>query len=178
MRTSKCLGLVGLAAVTSLTFLLPNCGRAQVLESITVQPGTEMFGDANTPVPNDAGLNVQLRALGNYAHPPVTKDITGKVTWASNTPGVATVDATGLLVATGTDCGNAVVSATVQNNTDGNETASGAIVTGSMTATVVCFQSMDQPPAQSLPSTARGPARRPSKDYQALRISILRAQGF
>ena len=137
-----------------------------------------MFGDANTPVPNDAGLNVQLRALGNYAHPPVTKDITGKVTWASNTPGVATVDATGLLVATGTDCGNAVVSATVQNNTDGNETASGAIVTGSMTATVVCFQSMDQPPAQSLPSTARGPARRPSKDYQALRISILRAQGF
>jgi hypothetical protein len=139
MRNRFWLGLTGLVAVLALTLLLPNCGRAQVLASIDVQPDVETFGDANTPVSADAGLNVQLRALGNYAHPPITKDITSKVTWASNTPGIATVDATGLLTATGTDCGDAIVSATVQNNTDGNESASGAIVTGSMTATVVCF---------------------------------------
>ena len=28
---------------------------------------------------------MQLRALGTYIHPPVTKDITNQVTWESNT---------------------------------------------------------------------------------------------
>ncbi len=123
----------------SMTF---GCGRPQQLVSITIQPDTETFGDANTPVIDDAGLNVQLRAFGNYIHPPVTKDITNRVTWTSNSPDVATVSASGLLMAKGNACGNSLITATVLTNTDGNEHSTGAIVTGTMTATVVCFKPM------------------------------------
>ena len=118
---------------------LQSCARDQELVSISVQPSTETFGDSNTPLPADAGLNVNLRALGAYIHPPVTKDITNQVTWSSNTPQMVTVDATGLLTATGLACGNALVSATVRtNHSAGGRSSSGAIVTGFMTANVVC----------------------------------------
>jgi len=127
--------LVCCAAIT-----VPGCGHEQQLVSIEVTPTTETFGAANVPVSSDAGLNVQLRALGTYIHPPVTKDITTQVTWASNTPSVATVDSTGLLTAAGVDCGGSIISATVQTNKSaGNLSSSGAIVTGTMTANVVCF---------------------------------------
>lgn len=108
--------------------------------SIAVQPATQTFGDANTPVSADAGLNVQLRALGSYIHPPVTKDITDQVAWPSNTPDMLTVNSSGLLTVTGHVCGSALVSATVTTNSStGDRTSTGAIVTGSMTANVVCF---------------------------------------
>jgi hypothetical protein len=128
--------ICALASIMSMT----TCGHEQQLVSITVQPSTETFGSSTTPVNDDAGLNVQLSALGTYIHPPVTKDITNQVTWASNTPGIATVSSTGLLTATGQDCGNSLVSATVtKNSSDGGIPSSGAIVTNYMTATVVCF---------------------------------------
>jgi len=130
--------LLRLLVVAALTML--SCGHEQQLVSIVVQPSSETFGSATTPVSDDAGLSIQLRALGNYIHPPVTKDITNKVTWASNSPDVAMVSSGGLLAATGLACGNALVSATVTTNTSsGNIPSSGAIVTGNMTATVVCF---------------------------------------
>jgi len=50
---------------------------------------------------DNAGAGVQLRALGSYIHPPVTKDITNKVTWASNDTRMFSVSSTGLLTATG-----------------------------------------------------------------------------
>ena len=131
--------LAHLTALAILLWLSPSCAREQILFSIQVQPALETFGSTNTPVSADAGLQVQLRALGSYAHPPVTKDITDQVAWDSNTPGIATVTSTGLLTATGQDCGNALVSATVVTNTNGNRSSSGAVVTGYMTATVVCF---------------------------------------
>jgi hypothetical protein len=119
---------------------LPSCGHDQQLVSIEIQPGTETFGAANIPVSADAGSNVQLRALGTYIHPPVTKDITDKVTWTSNTPQMVTVNSAGVLTATGLACGNALVSATVKTNSSaGGLSSSGAIVTGNMTANVVCF---------------------------------------
>lgn len=123
-----------------LVLLVPSCGHDQQLVSITIQPTTETFGSSSTPVNADAGLNVQLRALGSYIHPPVTKDITQQVTWNSNTPDMVTVNATGLITATGNACGNTLVSATVNTNkSSGNISSSGAIVTGYMTANVVCF---------------------------------------
>jgi hypothetical protein len=129
-----------LTLVCAISLVVPSCGHDQQLVSIAIQPAVETFGAATIQVSADAGLNVQLRALGTYIHPPVTKDITDQVTWASNTPGVATVNSTGLLTATGVDCGNALVSATIKTNTSaGNITSSGALVTGYMTATVVCF---------------------------------------
>lgn len=126
------------AVMAALISLVPGCAHDQALVSVQVQPTTETFGDANTPVSADAGLQVQLRALGSYIHPPVTKDITSQVTWASNDVQMVTVDANGMLTATGQACGNSLVSATVKTNTDGNRSANGAIVTGFMTANVVC----------------------------------------
>jgi hypothetical protein len=118
---------------------LPSCGHEQQLVSITIQPTTETFGAANIPVDLDAGLNVQLKALGNYIHPPVTKDITDQVTWASNTPQMVTVSSTGLITATGGACGGTLVTATVTTNKSiGNISSSGAAVIGTMTANVVC----------------------------------------
>jgi hypothetical protein len=133
-----------LGASVILAFLLASlsCAHDQQLVSIAVQPGTETFGDANTPLSADAGLSVNLRALGTYNHPPVTKDITNLVTWTSNTPQMVAVDAAGVLTATGLACGNALVSATVQTNSSAAGLgSSGAIVTGSMQANVVCLGS-------------------------------------
>ena len=130
----------GLLAVASLLLTLPACGHDQQLVSITIVPAIETFGDANTPVDLDQGLNVQLRALGSYIHPPVTKDITNQVTWVSNTPQMVTVNSTGLITATGLSCGGTIISATVTtNHSEGNISSTGALVTGSMTANVVCF---------------------------------------
>jgi hypothetical protein len=119
---------------------ISSCGNKSELVSIQILPGVETFGAPNIPVSDNAGSSVQLRALGSYIHPPVTHDITNQVTWASNTPDIATVDSTGLLTATGVACGNALISATVAtNNSSGGISSNGAIVTSNMTANVVCF---------------------------------------
>jgi Divergent InlB B-repeat domain len=136
----KWLSIAVLVATATVILSLSSCGRDQQLVSIQVQPATETFGDSNTPVIADAGLQVQLRALGTYIHPPVTKDITNQVTWASNTPQMMTVDSSGLLTATGQSCGGSLVSATVTTNTSaGGISSSGAVVTGFMTGNVTCF---------------------------------------
>jgi uncharacterized repeat protein (TIGR02543 family) len=135
-------GLAGLLAIVFVMWMVPSCGREQQLVSITVEPASETFGAANIPVPADAGDTVQLRALGNYVHPPVTKDITANVLWVSNDTQMMTVSSGGLLTATGQACGSSLVSATVTTNSDAaNQSASGAIVTGYMTGNVVCFTS-------------------------------------
>ena len=126
-------------AATSL-FSVSSCGRGQELVSIAIQPTVETFGASNIPVIDNRGAQVQLRALGTYIHPPVTKDITGQVTWASNDVQMFTVDSTGMLTATGLACGGSLISATVTTNKSaGGLSSSGAVVTGYMTANVVCF---------------------------------------
>ncbi|HYL14321.1 MAG TPA: hypothetical protein VEV41_14865 [Terriglobales bacterium] len=129
----KGLKLAFVSAIVLCVIGLPGCARDQQLVSISVVPDTETFGASNIPVPADAGLSVQLRALGQYIHPPVTKDITSTVTWAANDTQMVTVTSGGLLTATGNVCGKSIVSATIKTG------SSGAIVTGSMTAEVVCF---------------------------------------
>jgi len=53
---------------------------------------------------------------------------------------MVTVDANGLITATGNACGGTIISATVTtNHSSGNVSSTGALVTGSMTANVVCF---------------------------------------
>lgn len=136
----KWLGGVALVIAGSVLLSVSSCGREQQLVSIQIQPATETFGTSNTPVSSDAGLQVQLRALGTYIHPPVTKDITAQVTWASNDTQMMTVDASGLLTAAGFSCGSTLVSATVNTNKSaGGISNSGAIVTGYMTGNVTCF---------------------------------------
>ncbi len=135
----KVSALVGLCAAMGLLASLSACGHDQQLVSITVVPAVETFGAPNIPIDLDAGLNVQLRALGSYIHPPVTKDITNQVVWTSNTPQMVTVNSTGLITATGQACGGTIISATVTtNHSSGNISSNGALVTGSMTANVVC----------------------------------------
>jgi hypothetical protein len=134
--------IVVLVAIAGLLLGVNSCGHSQQLVSIQIQPPLETFGASNIPVQDDFGLTVQLRALGTYIHPPVTKDITSQVTWASNDTQMMTVDSTGLLTVTGVSCGGTLVSATVQTNTSsGGLSSSGAIVTGYMTGNVVCFTS-------------------------------------
>jgi len=138
----KWFSIVALSAAAIALLSVSSCGDPQTLQSITIQPGTETVGASDTPVFADAGARVQLRALGDYLHPPVTKDITDQVTWASNDTQMFTVNSSGLLTATGLACGGTLVSATVQTNSDGSGlSSSGAIVTGYMTANVVCFTS-------------------------------------
>jgi hypothetical protein len=127
-----------LALVCAVVFLIPSCGHEQQLIGINIQPATQTFGSSTTPVSANAGSSVQLRALGSYIHPPVTKDITSQVAWASNTPDMVTVNSTGLLTATGQSCGGSLVSATVTTNNSGAVSSSGALVTAYMTANVVC----------------------------------------
>jgi len=132
----------GALAFALAAFLVntPSCARDQQLVSITIQPDIETFGASTIPVSADAGLSVQLRALGTYIHPPVTKDITDQVTWGSNDIQMVTVNSTGLITATGLTCGGTLISATVNTNSStGNRTSSGAIVTANMQANVVCF---------------------------------------
>ncbi len=111
-----------------------SCAHDQQLVGITIRPEVENFGSA------DPALNVQLRAIGNYIHPPVSKDITDQVIWNSNTPNMVTVTSIGLLSPAGFACGNALVSATVMtNHSVGNRPSSGAIISSSMTANVACL---------------------------------------
>lgn len=136
----KWLSIVILVAAASMLLGLNSCAHNQELVSIAIQPGTETVGASNVPVIQDTGFQVQLRALGTYIHPPVTKDITSQATWNSNTPQMFTVTPGGLLTATGDSCGATLVSATVNTgNSSGGISSSGAVVTGYMTANVVCF---------------------------------------
>jgi hypothetical protein len=142
LMKAKCLGPVALVATASLLLSVASCAHDQQLVSIAIQPSVETVGNSTTPLIEDQGFQVQLRALGSYIHPPVTKDITSQVTWASNTPQMFTVDSSGLLT-TPTPlnvCGATLVSATVNTNTStGGISSSGAIVTGYMTANLVCY---------------------------------------
>jgi hypothetical protein len=125
--------LRSVGAITILGCFLAalSCAHDQQLVGINIEPTSQEF------LGQDPALNVQLRALGHYIHPPVTKDITDQVTWASNTPIVAVVSTTGLLSPSGLDCGGALISATVQTNSSfGDRTSNGAIVTSTMVATV------------------------------------------
>src|SRR5713226_1090003 len=124
---------VGALAVGFSLVAMLSCAHDQQLVGITIRPEVENFGSA------DPTLNVQLRAIGNYIHPPVSKDITDQVIWNSNTPNMVTVTSTGLLSPAGFACGNALVSATVMtNHSVGNRPSSGAIISSSMTANVAC----------------------------------------
>ena len=78
--------IVILVADAGLLFGVNSCGRSQELVGIEVQPTSETFGASNIPLIDNAGAQIQLRALGTYIHPPVTKDITSQVKWTSNTP--------------------------------------------------------------------------------------------
>jgi len=149
--------VAGLIVVAGVMLSVSSCGRSQELVSIQIQPAVENFGSTTTPLNMDSGLQVQLRALGTFIHPPVTKDITSQVTWSSNTPQMVTVDANGVITATGNACGGTLISATVKtNSTSSGLSASGAIITGYMTANVICYTGNASEPALTVTFSGKG----------------------
>jgi hypothetical protein len=134
--------IVVLFGVAGLLLGVNSCGHDQQLVSIQIQPAVETVGATNVPVNENAGIQMQLSAVGTYIHPPVAKDITSQVTWASNDTQMFTISSStpGLLTTTGDQCGSTLVSASLVTNTSaGGISSSGAAVIGYMTASVVCF---------------------------------------
>ena len=121
---------VGALVLVGLLVAMCSCAHDQQLVSITILPSAQTFGSP------DPLSTVQLRALGSYIHPPVTKDITDQVTWASDDD-IAVVTSTGVLSPSGLGCGGALISATVvTNHSAGNRSSSGALVTSTIIATI------------------------------------------
>jgi hypothetical protein len=107
--------------------LLPSCGFKRKLVSITVSPDKATLGGP--------GLDLQYTAIGNYVHPPDSRDITESVTWASAAPDVVAIDSHGLAVSR-LACGtNIPITATAHS--DPHDSSSG-IVVGTVSVSVTC----------------------------------------
>ena len=85
---------------TTAVLTITGVGSA-TLQSIAVTPASPSIA---------AGLTQQFTATGTYTDAS-TADLTGSVTWASATPGTATIGTTGL--AHGVAAGTATISATI-----------------------------------------------------------------
>jgi hypothetical protein len=119
--------LVFSAIVVLAALGLPSCGFKRKLVSITMIPDKATLGGP--------GLELQFQAIGNYVHPPDSKDITNSVEWKSAAPQVVTIDQSGLAVAQlgcGTD-----ITITATGHSDPHDDSSG-IVVGTAPVTVTC----------------------------------------
>jgi len=95
-----------------LMLSLVGCS-SPTLVSITITPASQYFTFSR-------GLTVQFTAIGTFdqgTHPKTTQDITKEVTWKSNTPGIATINATGLVTTTGVDYGTTNITASMNGFT-------------------------------------------------------------
>jgi Bacterial Ig-like domain (group 2) len=98
--------------LAGLALLLGGCSSPSLV-SIAVTPTAQYFSYG-------AGLQVQFTAIGTFAqgnHPKTTQDITGEVTWKSNTPGIATISSGGLVTTTGVDYGTSIITASMNGFT-------------------------------------------------------------
>jgi hypothetical protein len=121
---SSCLQALALCLVTCASFFSLSCGSKQELVSITLSPDKVTF--------LGIGATAQLTALGNYIHPPATKDITSEVTWSTDGPTEVTVN-NGLVTAINV-CGGADVIASLYSNPSNH--AGSSVVRGSSTVTI------------------------------------------
>ena len=112
------LRLVVVVWIILALLVLPGCGFKRKLISITVIP---------TPVTLvGPGVDIQFKAVGNYIHPPDSRDITNLVVWESAAPQVVSVDATGLATS-GVVCGtNITITATAHS--DPHDNSSGLVI--------------------------------------------------
>ena len=108
----KSFSIIVLVAAATLLLCLSSCAFNQHLQSIAIQPAAGAnFGGV------DPSLFVNFVAFGTYNHPPQTKDITGQVSWQSDTPQVALVSSAGV-VSPNTNCGAANVFATLKDGSN------------------------------------------------------------
>jgi len=132
--------VLGLIAICAGLMLIPSCGSNQRLVAINITPAAVIFGSANP------ALSAQLTAIGEYAHPPATKDLTTLVTWSSDITGVAVVNSSGVVSPAGSDCGVANITASYKT-----VAPAGNVITGTMPVTV------DGPAALNCPTTTPTP---------------------
>jgi len=87
-----------------------SCGTDRKLAQITIQPPSATF---LTPTvdPNNV---IVYTALGEFIHPPLTKDISSRVTWKTDVPGLVTI--TGGSVTPAGGCGIADISASMMDH--------------------------------------------------------------
>lgn len=114
-------------AAGSLVFLsllaTLSCGQDQKLVSITITPNGFTF---RNPQP---GVIATFTAMGQFVHPPETRDISSRVVWSSNFPSIFRVDpSTGVLTYVGGCAATLPVTATASSNL--HLPPSGNIVTG------------------------------------------------
>jgi len=124
--------IVVLMAAAALLIYQPSCARSQQLVSITVSPQ----GTTITLTGIGQQVDTQFTALGNYIHPPETKDLTKTAAWSTDTPTIIyTVPGSpGLIRTSGNGCGtNLGVTASVYTD---NNNPSGNVVVGSATMNV------------------------------------------
>ena len=113
--------------LTAMNFL--SCGHNELkLVSITMQPPEATF---LTP---DTNGQIVFTALGNYIHPPDTRDITAKATWKTDVPQLIQIDS-GVVSPKG-GCGGANISASLQDK--GNLVIAYATVTVNDPTNPVC----------------------------------------
>jgi hypothetical protein len=129
------IGLAMVVLVTAAAFLaFPSCGFDRRLVSITVNPvGASIVGP---------GVVVNFQAIGNYIHPPDSRDITTSVVWTSAAPQVISIVPNTGVATSGLSCGtNITITATWYSNP---QTHTGAVVVG--TASVNVNPTSDTPP--------------------------------
>ena len=91
----------------AFALITASCGHDQQLVSVKVTPSHVDFFSP--------GAQFQMQAMGDYIHPPATKDITTIVKWTSNSPHGVTVSQTGLATAINI-CGSGQIFATAYSN--------------------------------------------------------------
>ena len=114
----RCWRLLAVAWITLALLVLPSCGFKRQLVSITIIPNTATIAGP--------GVDLQFKAIGNYIHPPDSRDITTSVVWQSAAPEVVSINSVGLATS-GTVCGtNITITATAHR--DPRDSSSGTVV--------------------------------------------------
>lgn len=126
----KWFAVLALVLIAGALLSLSSCARNQHLVSITLQPSDGFVFEG-------FGAQGQFTALGTYEHPPVTQDISDKVTWSLDIANFGTLTQTGQITYTRTDgCGSGNVTATF--NDSGNLILGTAPVKGAKDGTSAC----------------------------------------
>jgi len=100
---------MGLLVVVAAFLAFPSCGFDRKLVSITINPpGASIVGP---------GVVVNFQAIGNYIHPPDSRDITTSVVWTSAAPQVIDIVSNTGVATSGAVCGtNITITATWYSN--------------------------------------------------------------
>ena len=116
---------MGVLVMLAAFLAFPSCGFDRRLVSITINPpGASIVGP---------GVTVNFQAIGNYIHPPDSRDITDSVVWTSAAPQVIEILSPGVAESRFACGTNITITATWYSNPQ-NQT--GSVVVGTATVNV------------------------------------------